>query len=486
VPLQLVHRDVSPKNVFVTYDGAVKITDFGVAKARGRLTNTEAGGVKGKWSYMSPEQVQGEPLDRRSDVFSLGIVLWETTTGERLFEAESEMRVIMRISSGNVPLPSEAAPGYPPELERIVMRALARRPADRYPSAAAMAEELEVLVGASQGPQPGARLAELMQQLFAERIRTREAALEAIADQSVVRAETQSSPLHPPPSTGLEGSMVQEETTGGTGAATPGSLADLEDEEEVPEPDTTAAPPPAAQRPWIPRPLVLLVVALLATAAGSAIVYLAMAPAVADVRVNSVPAGATVLLDGEAVDGTTPVLLEGVRRGRHRVALRLAGHEPFEATFDVAQRDVDLDYRLVGVVAGTAAPADDSPGEVEAPPDAGSTERPSPDPEVDAGGEPAPRPTGKAVDRPARPVSPPSAGDDRSPTPAPAYLNLLADPWAQVWVNGQAAGQTPLIRREVPSGALTILLVREGRGERRTLRLHAAPGQTVSRRVAFD
>jgi len=141
-PLELVHRDVSPQNVFVTYGGDVKLLDFGVATAAHRLTQTASGEVKGKYAYMSPEQCRGEALDRRSDLFSLGTVLYELTTLRRLFKRPNELQVMKAITEEPIPRPTREHEDYPACLEDICVRALARDPAQRYASAAEMRDDL--------------------------------------------------------------------------------------------------------------------------------------------------------------------------------------------------------------------------------------------------------------------------------------------------------------------------------------------------------
>src|SRR5690606_1509480 len=123
----VVHRDVSPHNILIGTNGVVKLVDFGVAKAVGRASEaTRAGQLKGKFGYMSPEQARGRPVDRRSDIFSLGIVLFEVTTGRRLFRGETDLKTLELVLGAQIPRPSTIDPKYPPELERIVMRALER------------------------------------------------------------------------------------------------------------------------------------------------------------------------------------------------------------------------------------------------------------------------------------------------------------------------------------------------------------------------
>jgi serine/threonine-protein kinase len=139
--LLLVHRDVSPHNILVGLDGVAKIADFGIAKALGRLSDeTEAGQVKGKFSYLSPEQVARTPPDRRSDVFACGIVLWEMLTGVRLFRGDDPVDTIEKVRSMRIPDVRDIAPGLAAPIAEATARALARDPNDRFPSAAAFAE----------------------------------------------------------------------------------------------------------------------------------------------------------------------------------------------------------------------------------------------------------------------------------------------------------------------------------------------------------
>ncbi|MCK6510210.1 serine/threonine protein kinase, partial [Myxococcota bacterium] len=142
-PLHIVHRDVSPQNVLVSYDGDVKIIDFGVAKAQSKSTRTQAGILKGKFGYMSPEQVQGLPLDQRSDVFSIGIVLHEILTGQRLFVGESDFHTLEKIRKAEAVPPSRINPQVPQQLDAIVMKALARDLHIRYQYASEMQEDLQ-------------------------------------------------------------------------------------------------------------------------------------------------------------------------------------------------------------------------------------------------------------------------------------------------------------------------------------------------------
>ncbi len=149
--LGVVHRDLSPHNILLTADGTAKVADFGVAKALGQLHEaTSAGQLKGKIAYMAPEQVTAAGIDRRSDVFSLGCVLYEATTGQRPFRGDGDHQVMHAVLKGEVALPTSLLRGYPQELERIVMRALSPQPILRYPTAERMRFALEEFLARGQ------------------------------------------------------------------------------------------------------------------------------------------------------------------------------------------------------------------------------------------------------------------------------------------------------------------------------------------------
>lgn len=150
--LGLVHRDVSPQNIFVTLEGEVRLLDFGVARAAVHKRLSQTGEMKGKDGYMSPEQVEGGALDRRSDVFSMGIVLWESLTGRRLFERANHLATALAITESEAPDPRTIDPEIPELLARIALRALARQPEDRFPTALQMEHALRDAVADDLSP----------------------------------------------------------------------------------------------------------------------------------------------------------------------------------------------------------------------------------------------------------------------------------------------------------------------------------------------
>ncbi|MCR9165319.1 MAG: serine/threonine-protein kinase [Nannocystaceae bacterium] len=167
-PLGLVHRDVSPSNVLLAYDGSVKLTDFGIAKAMDLTSATRTGTFKGKLGHSSPEQARGESIDRRSDVFCLGILLYEVTTGTRAFSGANEFAVLGKVARASYEPPEEVLDGYPPGLSAIVHHALAAVPEDRPESAAAFAEAIAAF-GRTQGiPIGPTSVAKMMRELFGE------------------------------------------------------------------------------------------------------------------------------------------------------------------------------------------------------------------------------------------------------------------------------------------------------------------------------
>ena len=169
--LGIVHRDVSPSNIIVSYEGAVKLLDFGVAKAATSTVKTRTGTLKGKVAYMSPEQAKGAPIDRRSDVFSVGIVMWEMVATRRLYKADNDLATLQLIINQPPPLVASLRSDCPPELDRIIQRALAQDPADRYQTAQELQLDLDELAREHRLNQSSIALCGHMETLFADEIR---------------------------------------------------------------------------------------------------------------------------------------------------------------------------------------------------------------------------------------------------------------------------------------------------------------------------
>ena len=246
-PLGIVHRDISPSNILISYDGTPKIVDFGIAKAATDPRSDDAGALKGKIPYMSPEQCRGAPIDRRSDIFSLGIVLWELSLGKRLFTNLKGQELVEHIAHTQAPRPSSFKPDFPPDLEQIIMRALHLDRDRRYATARELQLDLEEFARERKLGLSAARLAEFMRELFS---------VEIAEEESAIREYIAVAPSAPSP----RDRRTQTQTQ-----ANPAYVA------------TTAShslltlPPPAPEPPWWRTPKVL------AIAVGSAVVLLLLA-----------------------------------------------------------------------------------------------------------------------------------------------------------------------------------------------------------------
>ena len=199
-PLGLIHRDVSPQNVLVGFNGSVKVIDFGVAKAANKISTTTAGAIKGKYPYMSPEQARGEELDHRSDVFGLGIVLYEVLTQTRLFKRDTDTATLRAVVGSKITPPSGVVDGLPKALDTIVLKALARKRDERFQSAGELQIALEEFLVSERLPANAALLSSYMRALYADRLEEEQAASEPTQihfDIHAARAQREAKPPEP-------------------------------------------------------------------------------------------------------------------------------------------------------------------------------------------------------------------------------------------------------------------------------------------------
>jgi serine/threonine protein kinase len=182
--LNIVHRDISPQNILISFEGEVKVIDFGIAKAAGKATKTQAGILKGKFGYMSPEQIRGLPLDRRSDVFAIGVCLYEMLTGERLFVGDSDFSVLEKVRKADVAPPSTYNRKIPEQLEKIVLQALARDVDERYQYASELGDDLQRFLITSDTIFGRKDLMQYMKSTFAEDV---EREKQRLAEYSTIR-----------------------------------------------------------------------------------------------------------------------------------------------------------------------------------------------------------------------------------------------------------------------------------------------------------
>jgi serine/threonine protein kinase len=302
-PLDVVHRDVSPQNLIITYDGVLKIVDFGIAKATTRASHTIGNQLKGKLSYLSPEQARGQPVDARSDIFALGILLFEVATRTRLFHFEEPLKALKEIG-GEEPLPTARGrnPEVPEALDAIISRALSRDVKARYQTARELQQALEEWLRTWPQPSGTTDVAGYMQELFAERMAQRAQLFE-----QALHGDLTPSRFPPNIMTGSRRSMP-----GGT---------------------VIERPPARAKRPRV----VAAAVIALALGAVAALVWRGggsrpASPGLWDVTTD--PPGAEVSVDG-ARQGTAPLSLE-LSPGRHEVVATLAGRQDASRVLNVS------------------------------------------------------------------------------------------------------------------------------------------------------
>ena len=198
IPLEMVHRDVSPQNILIGVDGVARVADFGIAKARVRSAETRDGVIKGKLAYMAPEQLSGGDVDRRTDVFATGAVLWEALTGKSLFVGDNEAELLLRVLTGTVPPPSSAvaalASDHVAGIDAVVLRALSRDPDDRFATADEFAAALQKVVS----PAPKADVAAWLLEILGPAIAKRDALVAAFERATATSPDAADAPTAPP------------------------------------------------------------------------------------------------------------------------------------------------------------------------------------------------------------------------------------------------------------------------------------------------
>ena len=464
-PLGLIHRDVSPQNILVGMNGEVKLVDFGIAKAEHRETRTRTGMIKGKFSYMSPEQARGLPLDARTDIFSLVAVLFELLTCERLFDGGSDIEILDRVRRAMVKVPSTLNSAVPTKLDRVLLKALSRSRRTRYQTAAELRGALAPFLGVGGAAAARRELVGFVGSIY----ETRRATTPPPPPPAAFRVPT------PPPLPAVAAAEDPfEEAATRKWSGTTVDLQELMAPSETPTPKlvppaqvrTVSGPlgPLGEERPASSRPRALLPAFL-----GALCVILAAVVMVLIIT-PSPQAPPTV-----TVAKATPVAPAAVAPVAVAVAVA-AVPEPDP------------------VVVAAAAP----------------TQAPEPVEEVSAPA-PAPAPVVKRTRRvrtvrKAAPAPPPpiQAPADASPAPAPAvakaarrarptpaapkfgHLNLNSRPWATVYIDGREVGETPLYRHRVKAGRHDITLVNNKFGLRRELSVTVSSGEMKPLVVDLD
>ena len=426
-PLNIVHRDISPQNLFVLYAGGVKVVDFGIAKSNQRITKTRTGMLKGKYAYMSPEQILTSDLDGRSDVFALGVVLWELLCGRKLYNQDSDLNLLKAITEQDAPSPASVNPLVPAELVRITAKALQRKKEDRYESAAALRADLASYLKSSQEAGDTVAIGEFMQKLFVERIKTKRKLVEGATDDAQDLDEY------------LFGDISQylSDTEHSFPRTTPIGLATGE------RPAISSPPPRRSTLTWI-----LVLLPLIAMGVGTGLFWDKLFPPnVADskpdagvvlVATGSVDAGVDGTLtktDGgpaKAADQTQVASLNPkAKKKKRKKRRRTKQRRKLRRKRVVKPKDV----KPKDVKPKDVKPKDDKPKDI------------------------------KVVK-----VGP------------PGKLRLMTSPWTEIYYKGKKLGQTPLFDVKLPSGQIKLKAINKEAGIDRTLTIQIPPGKTVSKR----
>lgn len=349
-PLAIVHRDVSPSNLLVSYNGEVKVADFGIVKAANCAEDTDAGTLKGKFEYMSPEQAQGQELDRRSDIFSLGIILHEMLTGRRAFKSENEIRTLERIKNVEIEPPSRINPRVPPRLDEIVMRALTRSADDRYQDGRQMQVDLLEFLYPASPDLTQQSLSHFMQELFADEVQTERHRLEDGTRMALA--------LHESSQMELDAAWEESASDGRSTGPTPTQAV------QAPPPPLPPPPPPSRLPLIIAAVAVMMMIAVFAGAVIWPIIHPteptvvkemveAPKPTTGTLAFVVTPVAGKVSIDGNPAGEGSEVTVADVAPGQpHTVRIEAEGYQPFETTAQVdAGEKLRLPVALVAVAA---------------------------------------------------------------------------------------------------------------------------------------
>jgi serine/threonine-protein kinase len=435
-PLGVVHRDVSPQNLFITYEGGIKLLDFGIAKNAMQEGRTRTGLLKGKISYMAPEQARGEDIDRRADLWGLGVIMWEAATGSRLFKGANEAATLHMTLTGEIPPPSDWRGDLPESLEKILMRALERDPDRRYPTAAAMRDELQAWLNARNSGDPKVILSSLMQRLFS-------------AEMAAERDRIQTLLSEPPESTNETGVTIVAPVSSLNPAALNGTMSGLSGLRGTQVSSVTDLVQELTRQRRATTRLLSALVGIVALAALLAL----------------------YLLSTRSLDAAEPV------------ARAAAQGSAFAANMLAPQNDEDVPSE-----SATGSEPSASSGVSQAStssPAASTPHKTAPAPRSAQGRNV--RASDKLGDRSQQiEVSSPADATRPSESVGTGLLNLDTSPWSIVSVGGRVLGQTPIVGASLPAGNHALVLTNPELGIKTTYMVTIVAGQTTARRVGLD
>jgi serine/threonine-protein kinase len=426
LPLEIVHRDVSPQNVFVSNDGQVKVLDFGIAKAKSQEGHTATGIVKGKVGYIAPEQARAERVDRRADVWSAGVVLWEALTGARLFKAETDAATLGLTLQGQIPSAGSRRLGIPEELETVLLRALQRDPAVRYQTAGAMRKDLEGWLARAGYSRDARVIGGLMKDLFASEIIEQQRLVSVLMARSDCTPPAPASNRSPSSTSALYLKLPQ-------GGATSADLTRMNDQmQELGKRHRRAF-----------RTLFALLGAFLLLACVT--VFLAVTRAGAGPMQTAQPSLAASVVPAAPAPQPSP--------------------SAAKATGRVASLDREL---------GAARPAEPAAMAALPTPSAAKPVRAL-----------SPVHSAKSASAP-----PAEASASSAPKPQAAlgfgFLTIDTSPWSMVSVGGRVLGQTPLIGVKLPSGSQVLSLRNPEQGIETSYPVTIESGKTTVRRIGIE
>ncbi len=443
--LGIVHRDISPQNLIVTFDGGLKVVDFGIAKAAEQHTNS--GKLKGKLAYMSPEQARGEQIDGRSDVFALGVVLFELITRSRLLPKMNDLELLTIMSSGDpLPTPSSRREDVPEGLEPIIMKALARKKDQRFANARELHEALDKWLADNGKRVSAGDVADYMRAVFARRIHERRQLIEAAINADLTPTSARHlSEMAAAQRVAPTGSQSQSQSSAAAGGARRVAIAALVSLSVIvlalgvaiyqrvqgrpPEPPR----PPQATSPAKPTPPPVVV----------------QAPPV--LLIETTPAGAILTIDGEP-RGRSPMTFDTLGVGSHTVEASMDGYEPSTKTVTLSAPGEKLlvDLALVAMPTPTHSPV----------------ELPTPQKE------------------PSKPVSRVAPPPKRRPAAeVPGKLRLKTTPCTTVYLGKKKLGDTPLLDVTLPAGKHVLRLVNPETSAENLVEVEILPNETTVKKL---
>jgi serine/threonine protein kinase len=439
--LEVVHRDVSPQNLFVTADGIVKVLDFGIAKIQDATVRTSTGAIKGTYAYMAPEQLRGEKVDRRTDVFALGIVMWETLTRRYLFKRETEFLTFQAITTEPIPDVCAIRPDVPASLSSVIMTALARNRDERFPSARMLGEAVATAVA----PLSGAAISEEIQRAFPGQLAEQAELIRVARNGGSFDLEIERGP-----SVGHGADLATTPVSKQHGLdalpltiSSVGPLAASASKTIVSSPQLPAMP--SRRRPWRP---VLIAVLALAVGGAAAVVYSGM-------QTHREPTAASREPTTEGREPTTASREPTTASREPTAATReptTASREPTTASREPTTegREPTTESREPSAAGGSPTTEGRSPTTEGREPTAESRA-----PTAAAATPPPNAATPAAVKPPERHASPPrpSPAAAAKPSGPPGFITIDSSPvYAVIYIDGKSYGETPLVRLELSPG----------------------------------